>query len=88
VAYEGRRREPAPIPVWRRARRVVLVALAICLVPAAISWLHAIGRPRNIGLGIATEMFRPATRYLTPDERDFFAVYTKAAATGGSGGGE
>jgi hypothetical protein len=23
------------------------------------------------------EMFRPATRYLTPDERDFFAVYRK-----------
>jgi hypothetical protein len=23
------------------------------------------------------EMFRPATRYLTPDERDFFAVYKK-----------
>jgi hypothetical protein len=23
------------------------------------------------------EMFRPSTRYLTPDERDFFAVYTR-----------
>jgi hypothetical protein len=25
------------------------------------------------------EMFRPSTRYLTPDERDFFAVYVKGA---------
>ena len=23
------------------------------------------------------EMFRPSTRYLTPDERDFFAVYLR-----------
>jgi hypothetical protein len=23
------------------------------------------------------EMFRPADRYLTPDERDFFAVYLR-----------
>ena len=31
------------------------------------------------------EMFRPATRYLTPDERDFFAVYVKSGSSGGPG---
>ena len=31
------------------------------------------GDPSNV----LPEMFRPATRYLTPDERDFFAVYLR-----------
>ena len=31
------------------------------------------GEPSNL----LPEMFRPASRYLTPDERDFFAVYRK-----------
>ncbi len=29
------------------------------------------------------EMFRPSTRYLTPDERDFFAVYSRGGGQGG-----
>jgi len=33
---------------------VVLLAAAICLVPAAISWIHALSKPRNIGWNIAT----------------------------------
>jgi hypothetical protein len=31
------------------------------------------------------EMFRPATRYLEPDERDFFAVYVKGGGKGAQG---
>jgi hypothetical protein len=31
------------------------------------------GRPRNL----LPDMVRPATRYLTPDDRDFFAVYVR-----------
>jgi hypothetical protein len=31
------------------------------------------GRPRNL----LPDMVRPATRYLTPDDRDFFAVYAR-----------
>lgn len=54
MAYAGSRRDPAPIPPWRRARRIVLIALAICLVPAGASWLHAMRGPRNVSLGIAT----------------------------------
>jgi hypothetical protein len=30
-------------------------------------------------------MFRPDTRYLEPDERDFFAVYVKGAGREGAG---
>ena len=39
-----------------------------------ISYRHpGAGEPSNL----LPEMFRPDTRYLTPDERDFFAVYVK-----------
>ena len=31
-----------------------MLALAICLVPAAISWIGAMTGPRNIGVGVAT----------------------------------
>ncbi|HEX5526484.1 MAG TPA: phosphodiester glycosidase family protein [Solirubrobacterales bacterium] len=33
---------------------MVLLAATICLVPAAISWIHALSQPRNIGWNIAT----------------------------------
>lgn len=39
---------------WRRARRVVLLAAGICLVPAAVSWVRAMERPHNVGLDIAS----------------------------------
>lgn len=42
------------MPLWRRVRRAVLLAATICLVPAAISWIHALSQPRNIGWNIAT----------------------------------
>jgi hypothetical protein len=42
------------MPAWRRARRVVLLGLAICLLPAAVSWVQALSRPRNVGFDIAT----------------------------------
>ncbi|MGN6255109.1 MAG: phosphodiester glycosidase family protein [Solirubrobacterales bacterium] len=48
------RREVPSLPVWRRVRRVVLLAAAICLVPAAISWIQALSEPRNVGWNIAT----------------------------------
>jgi len=35
-------------------RRVVLLAAAICLVPAAISWVDALRQPRNVSWNIAT----------------------------------
>jgi hypothetical protein len=42
------------IPLWRRFRRIVMLALAICLIPAAVSWTRAISGPRNVGIGVAT----------------------------------
>ncbi len=50
----ARRRSEGRIAPWRRLRRVALLAAAICLVPVAVSWLGAIERPRNIGLGVAS----------------------------------
>jgi hypothetical protein len=49
-----RRRSDGRIAPWRRVRRVLLLAVAIALVPVAISWLGAVNRPRNIGLGVAS----------------------------------
>ncbi|MFN8163529.1 MAG: hypothetical protein U0R26_06800 [Solirubrobacterales bacterium] len=54
VPDSTQRRRDGGVPAWRRARRVVLLAIAICLVPAAISWVNALSRPRNIGMGVAT----------------------------------
>ena len=48
----SQRRPDGALPIWRHARRVVLLAIVICLIPAAISWLGALSRPRNIGLGV------------------------------------
>ena len=39
---------------WRRVRRVVLLAAAICLVPIALSWTRAMTAHRNIGIDVAT----------------------------------
>jgi hypothetical protein len=48
------RRDPPPTPLWRRGRRVVLIAALICLIPVAVSWVHALTRPRNVSWNIAT----------------------------------
>lgn len=39
-------------PSWRRGRRVALVALAVALVPVAVSYLRALTGPSNSSLGI------------------------------------
>jgi hypothetical protein len=49
-----RRREVPPLPLWRRARRVVLIAAVICLVPVAVSWVRMLRHPRNVSWSIAT----------------------------------
>jgi hypothetical protein len=50
----SQRRADGTLPVWRHVRRVVLLAIGICLVPAAISWLGALSRPRNVGIGVTS----------------------------------
>ena len=54
VEGRARRREVPPLPPWRRARRVLLIAACFCLVPAAVSWVRMLSHPRNVSWSIAT----------------------------------
>jgi hypothetical protein len=54
MAAQRQARPTGGIAPWRRARRIVLSAAAICLVPVGISWLHAISEPHNVGLGVTS----------------------------------
>ena len=47
-------RQARRLPLWRRARRVLLLACCICLIPAGVSWVNALSAPRNVGLGVAS----------------------------------
>jgi hypothetical protein len=40
------------IPFWRRARRILLLAVIACLIPAGISYVPAMGEKHNVGLGV------------------------------------
>ena len=51
-ARSGRRYEP--IPFWRRARRIFLLSAIACLIPAGISYVDAMTKPHNVGLGVAS----------------------------------
>jgi hypothetical protein len=53
-AARSERRRPVPIPLWRRARRVLLLAAIVCLVPAGISYVQAMGEKHNVGLGVSS----------------------------------
>jgi hypothetical protein len=52
--HRRERRSAYRIASWRRARRVVLMAAAICLVPATISYVGDITEPHNVRLGVAS----------------------------------
>jgi Phosphodiester glycosidase len=45
---------PNRIAPWRRMRRIVLIATAICLLPAAISYVGNITEPHNVRFGVAS----------------------------------
>ena len=45
---------PRRLPLWRRARRVVLFACLFCLAVAALSWLPTVSGNRNLSLSIAS----------------------------------
>ncbi len=49
-----RPRRPQRLPIWRRARRVVLFACLFCLAAAALSWLPAVSGNRNLSISIAS----------------------------------
>ena len=53
----GRRRRRSAayrISPWRRLRRIVLLATAICLVPATVSYVADITEPHNVRFGVAS----------------------------------
>jgi hypothetical protein len=54
VGARRARGRPAPLAPWRRLRRVVLLATAICLVPAGISYLDRMSEPHEVGFGVAS----------------------------------
>ncbi len=43
-----------PIAPWRRLRRIVLLATAICLMPAAVSYVGNLTEPHNVRFGVAS----------------------------------
>jgi hypothetical protein len=47
-------RRYTPIPFWRRARRIFLLAALACLIPAGISYVGAMGEKHNVGLGVSS----------------------------------
>jgi Phosphodiester glycosidase len=42
------------IPLWRRARRIFLLAAIACLIPSGISYIGAMGEKHNVGLGVSS----------------------------------
>jgi hypothetical protein len=53
AAARPQRRYPR-IPLWRRARRVLALATAACLLVAAFSYLPAMGEKHNVGFGVSS----------------------------------
>ncbi len=43
-----------PIAPWRRLRRIVLLATALCLTPAAVSYVGSLTEPHNVRFGVAS----------------------------------
>jgi Phosphodiester glycosidase len=42
------------VSTWRRARRIVLAAACICLVPSAASFLGAMSEKHDVGIGVSS----------------------------------
>ncbi|MDX6601328.1 MAG: hypothetical protein QOF13_530 [Solirubrobacterales bacterium] len=47
-------RRYAPIPFWRRARRILLLSAIACLIPAGVSYVGAMSEKHNVGLGVSS----------------------------------
>ncbi|HKB50414.1 MAG TPA: phosphodiester glycosidase family protein [Solirubrobacterales bacterium] len=47
-------RRYVPIPLWRRARRILLLAAVACLIPTGISYVSAMTEKHNVGLGVSS----------------------------------
>lgn len=51
---DGSSHEVRDPSIWRRARRVILGAIALCLIPAAVSYVGTMLEPSNSNLGVRT----------------------------------
>src|SRR5260221_6230217 len=47
-------RRYVPIRLWRRARRILLLAAVACLIPTGISYVSAMTEKHNVGLGVSS----------------------------------
>jgi hypothetical protein len=47
-------RRYVPVPFWRRARRILLLAAIACLIPTGVSYLSAMTKAHNVGLGVSS----------------------------------
>jgi hypothetical protein len=47
-------RRYVPIPFWRRARRILLLAAFACLIPSGVSYVGAMSEKHNVGLGVSS----------------------------------
>lgn len=81
VGPQWHARPPAP---WRRARRVLLIAVVIALVPAAVSYVRAITGRYNVSVGIeSVEWLREhGANRLVSQVEDWYYTIT-APAKGG-----
>jgi hypothetical protein len=48
-------RRYAPIPFWRRVRRILLLSAIACLIPAGVSYVGAMSEKHNVGLGVSSD---------------------------------
>jgi phosphodiester glycosidase len=75
AADRQRRTEGGAPPLRRRARRIVVFAACICLVPAGVSYLSAISEKHDVGLGISSvEWLRQngGNRLVSEVENDYY----------------
>jgi len=78
------RRNPA-IPLWKRARRIFLLAAIACLIGAATSYVPAMSAKHNVGLGVSSvEWLRQNGGNPIVSEIENWYYELKAPAKGGS----
>src|SRR3981081_3263840 len=86
TAPPARPRPPPPrLQPWQRARRVVLIALWLCLIPVSISYLTTISRPSNSNFMINSfEWLRDHGAAPIASQIENFYYSLNAPSTGGA----
>src|ERR1700694_5634328 len=85
VRHARRRPLPPRLQPWQRARRVVLIALWLCLIPVSISYLTTISRPSNSNFMINSfEWLRDHGAAPIASQIENFYYSLNAPSTGGA----